>query len=280
MFRGLMLLAFVVSVQAGLAQEGEFASPMGESWPSDGVGVGVLAPGKKDAAPEPEERSRSGDVRVLLSAPRHARLSSQMQGRIVKLPLRLGDSFRKGDLLVAFACDHQMAELSAAEAGLRKARRKLEAQQSLMKLDAVSDLDVQLAAADVDTARAEREKASARVKDCTLRAPYDGRVVRVQANEYETVSPGKELLSIVETGVLRLEALVPSQWLVWLKQGYEFDVHVDEIDSTVRARVNSIGSRVDPVSQTIAIEAKIIDARPGLLPGMSGSAQFKRPDDD
>lgn len=266
---------------AGLVSAGAL---QGAEDSSGGIRIPYLAEEqevRESAIPSsPDDTSTSDDfsVRVLLSAPRAARLSSQMRGRIVSLPLDLGDRFREGDLLAAFGCDHEKAELSSAQASQGKARRKLESQEALQHLDAVSTLDVELARADLEVAQSKVLQAQAKVRDCSIHAPYDGQVVRVQANEYETVEPGADLLQIVETGTLRLEALVPSVWLRWLDKGDSFRVHVDEIDADVKARVTAIGSRVDPVSQTIAIQAEILETPSGLLPGMSGDAVFEGPE--
>ena len=56
--------------------------------------------------------------------------------------------------------------------------------------------------------------------------------------------------------------------------GQEFDVTIDETGNTYRARVQRINGRVDPVSQTIELEATMLKSHPDLLPGMSGVAVF------
>lgn len=215
-------------------------------------------------------------VRVLIKAAREARIASQMSGRITELPLKMGQSFRRGDLLVGFDCVHQQAQLASADAALVKADKMLASKRSLAAMKAVSDMDVQLAEADLAQARAQIDQARASVRDCRIVAPYDGSVVRVAANHAEFVGPGTPLIEIVERGTLTVEALVQSTWLTWLKPGQRFSITVDELASEVVAEVTSIGARVDPVSQTIAINGKIVKSVPGLRAGMSGNARFSR----
>lgn len=271
LFRMMLLAVMLGGPTTSLAEDG----PMPQ--------IPFLPGEKPEARPAinvaPEQKGNGEySVRVLLSPPRGARISSQMRGRVEEIPVDLGDSFSEGDLLVRFACDHHMADLSSSRARLEKARKTLAAQEELQHLDAVGSLDVEQARVDVKVARAEVEKSEAKVSDCRILAPYEGRVVRVNANEYEIVDPGVDLLQIVESGRLKLEALIPSSWLVWLKEGDTFKVIVDELELAVDARVTALGSRVDPVSQTIAIQAEIHDDPPGLLPGMSGDARFKGPE--
>jgi RND family efflux transporter MFP subunit len=226
------------------------------------------------AAAAPAAAAPITPVRVLIAASREAKLSAQMDGRLVSLPKSTGAAFRRGDVLAEFDCSSQRAELAVNKARLEKARSTLESQKTLRELNAISELDLVQAQTDAQEAAARLEQAEVGVSRCRLLAPYAGKVVRRVANEFETLGPGATILEIVETGPLRLELLVPSRWLVWLKNGTAFSVHVDEISREVAAKVTGIGSRVDPVSQTVSVQAVFTENVPGILPGMSGNARF------
>lgn len=219
-----------------------------------------------DAGPTP--------VRVLIVASREAKLSAQMDGRLVSLPKGPGASFARGELLAEFDCNNQRAELAMATARLEKTQSTLDSQRALQKLNAVSPLELALAEADVAEAKARRQQAEVGAGRCRILAPYAGRVVRRVANEFETIGPGATILEVVENGPLRLELLVPSRWLAWIRTGTTFRVRVDEINREVPARVTSIGSRVDAVSQTVSVQGVFTETVPGVLPGMSGNALF------
>lgn len=273
--RGLFLVALLVPASV-FAQEATPAPQGTQGGGATGVPALEQLPGYDETQPGDEAGRQI--VRVLLTAPRRARLSSQMQGRIAALPLEMGESFSREDRLVTFDCDQQKADYRSARAKLNQARTNLASSQSLLELEAVSELEVALAESEVDGAEAQVESAGSRLKYCEIDAPYDGRVVHVQANEFEVVSPGDPLLEIVETGELRLEALVPSTWLRWLEPGHEFELRVDELDREFSARVEALGSRVDPVSQTVGIRGRIVEPVMALRPGMSGDAVFMVPE--
>jgi hypothetical protein len=69
--------------------------------------------------------------------------------------------------------------------------------------------------------------------------------------------PGQALLDILDDSALELEFLVPSRWLSWLQQGTEFQVRIDETGKTYPAKVQRLAARVDPVSQSIKVNAAI-----------------------
>ena len=78
-------------------------------------------------------------------------------------------------------------------------------------------------------------------------------------------------------GVLELEFLVPSRWLMWLRVGGAFKVTIDETRKTYPAKFIRIGARVDPVSQSVKVVAAIDGRFPELVSGMSGRVQVASP---
>ncbi len=218
--------------------------------------------------------SASATTRFITKPPQEAQLASQMAGKLLRFLVQDGAAFRKGDKLVEFDCAERQAQLDRARASFDKADKTERAQKQLHAMKALSDLDYEIAAASVREARADVAMAQAQVSQCYILAPYAGRVVRRIANQHENLTVGTPLMQIVESGPLRLDLLVPSSWLRWLKKGSEFSIHVDELGVTYKATVTGIGARVDAASQTIDVRAGISGQAPGLLPGMSGSADF------
>lgn len=258
----------------GLPLPAHAATPAAPARPAAAQAVRPAPP----AAAAPVARSRDAvQVRVLLVPPREANLASQMAGRVVNLPVAEGAGFARGALLVEFDCEHQQAQLAISNAAVAKSRALLASKTELQKHAAVGELEVQLASVDVEDALARQKQAQAAVRDCRITAPYGGRVVKRVVNQFENVGAGAPLLEIQETGRLKLEALVPSHVLAWIRKGSSFTVHVDELDREVTAVITGIGSRIDSVSQTIRITAEVSDKAGGLLPGMSGSATLRKP---
>lgn len=223
------------------------------------------------------EASDTVQVRVLLVPSREAKISSQMEGRVASIPIPEGGNFQKGALLVEFDCEHQLAQQAISNAGVDKAKAVLDSKVELQKHAAVGNVEVTLAKVDLDDATARQKQAQAMVRDCRITAPYSGRVVKKIVNQFENVGAGVPLLEIQEMGRIKVEALLPSRALVWVKPGSVIKIHVDEIDKDVPAVVTGIGSRIDSVSQTIGITAEVREKTSGLLPGMSGSATIKKP---
>jgi membrane fusion protein, multidrug efflux system len=214
-------------------------------------------------------------IRVLLVGKIETILSAQMHARIQKMDVKMGDSFKRGDKLIEFDCRLPNAELSRAEAQLKAARKTHEANLKLEEFKAVSTLEVALAEADVLKTQAEVTLARAQVSLCDIRAPFNGKIISVHSTPYASVGPGVPLIEIIDDSQLEMQLHVPSIWREKIRNGIRFKVHIEETATEYQAEIIRIGAKIDAVSQTLEVGARILDKDKNLLAGMSGSAYFE-----
>ncbi len=213
-------------------------------------------------------------IRVLLSPELETTLVAQMAGSIVTLNASLGATVIKGDPIVAFDCREGSAKLRMVEAEFAAARETLETKKRLRKLDAAGDLEVSQAAAAADRAKAAIGVGRAQLSQCTIAAPFSGRIVKIFVKPYQGVNIGTPIVEMISDGPLKLRLNVPSKLLRTLRVGTPFEVDIDETGKTYPAEVTAINGRVDAVSQTVELEAGI-DGHPSeLLAGMTGIARL------
>lgn len=213
-------------------------------------------------------------VRVLLIPEKETTIASTMAARIVTLNGTLGQSFKAGDTLVAFDCEEAQARVEMSKAELSGAIEQHEAKVKMQGLEQASDVEVALAASASNKAKAQLNLNQAQVSQCKIYAPWAGRVAKANVKNHMTVTPGQPLMELVNSGPLKLKMNLPSSMLARTKVGTKFYVTIDETAQTYQATVSALNSRVDPVSQTVEIEAKMLKSYKELLAGMSGVASF------
>ncbi len=215
------------------------------------------------------------EVRALLVPEEEAVLSSRIKAQIIKLHVQEGDRFQQGDPLIELDCDILRAELEKAKMDLEAAIETHGANLRLKQYGSGSDLEVALSSAKRKRAQAQVLLVETKVGMCLVAAPFDGRVVSRKANAHEAITPDDKLLEIINDRKLKLHILVPSHWLRWLKVGKALVVRLDETGKKYKAQVTGLGARVNPVNQTLEVEAAIEGEHPELLAGMSGTATFQ-----
>jgi multidrug resistance efflux pump len=157
---------------------------------------------------------------------------------------------------------------------LSAAEKTWKANKRLAELNSIGKVELDVSEAEMMKNRAEVMSGTVAMSKCAVVAPFAGRVAEQKAREQQFVQPGQPLLDIIDDGALELEFIVPSKWLTWLRPGHVFQVTIDEVGKTYPARVQRIGARVDPVSQSIKIVAAISGTFPELIAGMSGRVEM------
>ena len=217
-----------------------------------------------------EERS----TRILVTATEEATLSSEISAKIISIPVKAGNNFRKSDILIEFDCSFFEAQKDVVQAELDSARVTLKSNQELAAMRSIGEYEVQLSQIAVDRAQSELNIAELNTDRCIIRAPYDGVMSKVFVNEYESIERQQPLIEIIGSGTLEAKLMISSKWLSWLSEGYPLSIVIDENGLEYSAQIHSLGADIDPVSQTIDATAQFDKYYETLLPGMSGTATF------
>lgn len=212
-----------------------------------------------------------------LVAARTTTLSAEVPAKIDKITVKDGERFQGGQLLVAFDCTLQRAQLDEARAILIAADKSKAAHKRLLELNSAGALEVEKAVADAAVAQAKLNSAQAVVSKCTVTAPYPGRVIERKAQAHQYVQAGQPLLDILDDSSLEAEFIVPSGWAPNLKAGTAVEIVVDETRKPYPAKIVRFGARVDSVSHSVKIVAEINGHFPELMAGMTGKVRMTGP---
>lgn len=217
------------------------------------------------------------EIRAQLVPARRTTLSAELNARVIAVRPEEGGSFQEGEELLELDGSYFRAQLRRAEADCAAARAALAANLQLERLNSVGGLEVEQSRAALARAEADAEAARVLLSRCRIAAPYAGRVAEKKVRHQEYVQAGQPLLEIIDDRHLELECIVPSRWLTWLRPGFEFEVLIDELGRVFPARLQRIGARVDPISQSVKVVGQIEGQFPELMAGMSGQIRVAAP---
>ena len=231
--------------------------------------------------PVPRTAAGSGldrqEIRAQLSPRRFTTIAAEIGAKISRITVTEGARFKAGQTLVVLDCSLQKAQLQKARASLVAAEQTFAANQRLDELRSVGKIELGASEAEAGKARADVAANGALMSKCAVAAPFSGRVSEQKVREQQYVQPGQAMLEILDDSVLELEFIVPSRYLAWLKPGYGFQVRIDETGKSYPAKVQRIGARVDPVSQSVTLSAAVDGRFPELISGMSGKVTLAAP---
>lgn len=239
------------------------------------AGASAHAQQTPPAAPRPALEKQ--DIRAQLTPRRFTTIAAEVGAKISRIGVVEGGRFKAGQTLVSLDCSLQQAQLQKARASQTAAERTYAGNKRLAELNSVGKVELEVSEAEAAKARAEVSLMNVSLDKCHISAPFPGRVVEQRVREQQYVQAGQPMLDILDDSMLELEFLVPSRWLVWLKAGHAFQVRIDETGKTYPAKIQRIGARVDPVSQSVKAVAAIDGSFAELMAGMSGKVAIVPP---
>lgn len=232
-----------------------------------------------------------------------ASLHAKITGYLEEVYVDIGDAVRESDVLAQLSIPEMAAELQraeaeipAAKARLQKARAEAElahvTSQRLAELrasepGAVTQQDVDLAAAEekvaraqVQLARAEVLATDARVSELqslgdyvTIRAPFDGVVVARFADTGALVGAGgkasQPIIEVVRSDKLRLAVDIPESLVTQCRTGLKLEFKLDALPGrSFEAEISRLAGALHRETRSMRVEADIDNTNGRFLPGM------------
>lgn len=138
-----------------------------------------------------------------------SQISAQLQARILSMPVRVGETVKKDQLLAQLECRDAEFTQAAAQSRLKLARKELARLQKLKRASAVTEQNLNRAETDLQQADISYGQARLQVSRCEVRAPFNGVVTARQGAEGELANPGTPLLSLTDTDNIEVVAEIP-----------------------------------------------------------------------
>ncbi|KAF1020454.1 MAG: Multidrug resistance protein MdtF [Paracidovorax wautersii] len=206
----------------------------------------------------------------------------EVNGRITQLNFRDGAPVKRGQVLVQFDNQLELAQLRQAEAQLAIARTNHQRNQDLAARSFISASAVDQSAASLQVAQAQHALAQATVARLRILAPFDGitGIANVSVGDY--LSAGQSIVNLEDMAVMFVDYRLPERYQTRLQPGQIARVGFDALPGeTFEARVLAVDPRIDAEGRSLYVRGCIDNARARLRPGMFArvSAVFDVRDD-
>ena len=195
-----------------------------------------------------------------------ATMEAEISGRILEMPVVLGQRIKAGELLARLDAPEIKARLEQSEAGLQQAELDWKRTSFLFKQQAATRADYESADSRYLVARGMVAEARAMMGFVEIRAPFDGVVARKWVEVGDQAAPGKPLIDVEDSSKLQLEAEVPESIASRIGQGARLAIRVGQCHGELSGTVAEIGPVADPTTRTFRVELDLPN-RLGLMPG-------------
>src|SRR5690606_11894991 len=196
-------------------------------------------------------------------------LTPKVSDTISRIAFRDGQMVEEGEVLVELTNSSEAARLAEAQATADEAQRQYERLQTLLANNLISGTDLDAARTRSDTAQARLEGVIVDMRDRLIRAPFTGVLGFRNVSEGSLVSPNTVITTLDDISVIKLDFTIAEVCLADLGVGQKVSARSIVYDNLVfEGDVQVVGSRIDPVTRSVAVRAHIDNSSGMLRPGM------------
>jgi len=229
-------------------------------------------------------------------ARRKAAVASKGTGRLVYLGVEEGDHVKRGQVIARLEDDdvtatlrRARADFAAAEAELKDATESLKRQKMLLERDFVAQADYDAAEArykrvlaSIDSARFAVREAEVAVDYTKIVAPFDGTVLRKNADIGEIMAPlagaassRAAVVTIADLSSLEVDADVAEANITRVKSEQACEIRLDAYpEQTYQGYVSKIVPTADRAKATVMVKIRFKSYDRRVLPEMSAKVTF------
>jgi RND family efflux transporter MFP subunit len=229
-------------------------------------------------------------------ARRKAAVASKGTGRLVYLGVEEGDQVKRGQVIARLEDDDVLAtlrraraDLAAAEAELKDATESLKRQRMLLERDFVAQAEYDAAEArykrvlaSIDSARFAVREAEVAVDYTKIVAPFDGTVLRKNADVGEIMAPlagaassRAAVVTIADLSSLEVDADVAEANITRVKIEQACEIRLDAYpEQAYQGYVSKIVPTADRAKATVMVKIRFKSYDRSVLPEMSAKVTF------
>ncbi|HXK30758.1 MAG TPA: efflux RND transporter periplasmic adaptor subunit, partial [Candidatus Binatia bacterium] len=229
-------------------------------------------------------------------ARRKAAVASKGTGTLVYLGVEEGDRVKKGQVIarledadVAAALQRAKENLRVEEADLKDAKQSLERQRILVKGGFVAQAEFDAAearynrvVATIDAAKSAVKEAEVAVENTRIVAPFDGTVLKKNADVGEIVAPlagaassRAAVVTIADMSSLEVEADVSEANITRVSSDQSCEIRLDAYpEQSYRGAVSKIVPTADRAKATVLVKIRFANYDQRVLPEMSAKITF------
>ncbi|MEO8459346.1 MAG: efflux RND transporter periplasmic adaptor subunit [Dokdonella sp.] len=225
----------------------------------------VVSTAKTDYKEWQPELSAVGTLRAVQGAD----LALDAAGVVTKVNLKSGEDVSEGQVLLQLRDDDLAAQVRQLEATAALAKVTLDRAKRQLAVKAISQADVDNAAADLKAKAAAVQQQQALVAKKQLRAPFAGHAGIITVSPGTYLAAGTSIVTLQQLDPVYVDFFLPQRNLADLKVGQKVSLDLNAFAGKhFDGKVNAINPKIDTDTRNVMIEASLPNPDHLLTPGM------------
>ncbi len=196
-------------------------------------------------------------------------LMAKLSGSITEVRVKEGDMVKAGQVLALMEQDDYRIALDAARAAYTLAKADYERSQAMHKTKVIPMANLETTLAQLQTTRAELEKAELQLARCTITAPMDAVIKRLDAKVGLFLSVGDPLAELLQIDRVKAVVGIPESDVDAVRRIDQVGISIQALNNREVVGVTSyLASAPDSGAYLYRLELSLENSDHAILPGM------------
>jgi membrane fusion protein (multidrug efflux system) len=193
----------------------------------------------------------------------------EVGGRVKQIFFSDGQRVRKGQVMVQFEDQLQVAQMAQAKAELSIAEANHKRNQELVTQNFISKRSLDESGAALEVARAKLSLADATLQRLKVLAPFDGITGLRQINVGDYLKDGADMVNIEDIDAVLLDFRLPERFQAKIRAGQKAQLMVDALPGRpFTAIVQAVDPLIEANGRSVGVRGCIDNRQQQLRPGM------------
>ncbi|MEM9325918.1 MAG: efflux RND transporter periplasmic adaptor subunit [Bacteroidota bacterium] len=194
-------------------------------------------------------------------------LNAEVSAKVREIHFREGQQVKSGQLLVSLDDEELQAERTKLSFTRQLNEANEQRRQRLLREEAISQEEYDVALTTLNTSEAELELVDARLAKHKIYAPFSGKIGLRQVSVGSYINTGNTIARIYKINPVKIDFSIPSRYLNDINVGDRLTFTVDAYEETFTGEIYALEPQIDPTSRSIKLRARCANPGGKLLPG-------------
>lgn len=207
------------------------------------------------------------DASGTLQSNEEVQLQPEISGRITNIYFKEGTNVAKGTVLVKLFDGDIKAQIQKLQLQQDLSKTTLKRQENLLKINGISQQDVDVTANQVSAYQADIEYNKIQLQKTEIRAPFSGTIGLRNVSEGAIVSTTTIMTTLQQIDPLKIDFAVPEKYRLAVKKGDIVSFKVAGDPDSYKGSIYAIDPKIDLATRTVKIRAILPNKGGKLFPG-------------
>jgi len=196
------------------------------------------------------------------------KVSAEVSGKVVGVPLLEGAHVKKGDVIAVIDARDYENELASIRAEYELAQKNLARTKDLYEEKLITKAQLDSDSARADNLLASLQNAQLRLERCRIKAPISGILNHLDAKEGLHLNVQDPVAVILDISRVKVSAGIPESDVDDVRRLEHFDIRISALEKTVQGKRHFLSRSPESFAHLYKLEVAVDNPHGEILPGM------------